>query len=27
LRASSLSCHDKKILFRILRFFGVEESI
>ena len=27
LRASSLSCHDKIILFRILRFFGVEESI
>jgi len=27
LRASSLSCHDKIILFRILRVFGVEESI
>jgi len=27
LRASSLSCHDKIILFRILCFFGVEESI
>ena len=27
LRASSVSCHDKMILFRILRFFGVEESI
>ena len=27
LRAFSLSCHDKIILFRILRFFGVEESI
>ena len=27
LRASNLSCHDKIILFRILRFFGVEESV
>ena len=27
LRASSLSSHAKIILFRILRFFGVEESI
>ena len=27
LRASSLSCHEKTILYRILRFFGVEESI
>ena len=27
LRASNLSCHEKIILYRILRFFGVEESI
>ena len=27
LRASSLSCQDKIILFHILRFFGVEESM